>query len=63
VESAGDEEYARFPQNYRFQVPEDCHWEDVRTVTTNVGAALQKAMRGIEKANPETPYGIFGDAQ
>jgi hypothetical protein len=40
-ESGGDEEYARFPQNYRFQIPEDCHWEDVRTVATNVGAALQ----------------------
>ncbi len=25
--------------------------------------ALQKAMRGIEKANPDTLYGIFGDAQ
>ena len=24
--------------------------------------ALQTAMRGIEKANPETLYGIFGDA-
>lgn len=62
-DSGGDEEYARFPQNYRFQVPEECHWRDVRTVTTNVGQALQKAMRGIEKANPETLYGIFGDAQ
>jgi len=61
-ESGGDEEYAQFPQNYRFQVPEDCHWDDVRTVATNVGQALQKAMRGIEKANPETLYGIFGDA-
>lgn len=62
-ESGGDEEYARFPQNFRFQVPEDCHWRDVRAVTTNVGQALQKALRGIEKANPETLYGIFGDAQ
>lgn len=61
-ESDGDEEYAMFPQNYRFQIPEDCHWEDVRAVATNVGQALQKAMRGIEKANPETLYGIFGDA-
>ncbi len=43
--------------------PEGCHWSDVRAVTTNVGQALQKAMRGIEKANPETLYGIFGDAQ
>jgi type I restriction enzyme M protein len=44
-------------------VPEDCHWSDVRAVTTNVGEKLQKAMRGIEKANPDTLYGIFGDAQ
>ena len=34
----------------------------MRVVTANVGQALQKAMRGIEKANPETLYGIFGDA-
>jgi type I restriction enzyme M protein len=61
-ESGGDEEYARFPQNYRFLIPNGCHWSDVRVVTTNVGQALQKAMRGIEKANPETLYGIFGDA-
>ena len=31
-------------------------------VSANVGPALQKAMRGIEKANPEAPYGIFGNA-
>jgi type I restriction enzyme M protein len=62
AESAGDEEYALFPQNYRFQIPRGCHWSDVRVVTTNVGQALQKAMRGIERANPETLYGIFGDA-
>jgi hypothetical protein len=62
-ESDGDEEYACFPQNYRFQVPRQCHWSDVRAVTTNVGQALQPAMRGIEKANLETCYSIFGDAQ
>ena len=62
AESGGDEKYALFPQNYRFQIPEGCHWSDVRVVTSNVGQALQKAMRGIEKANPETLYGIFGDA-
>jgi len=62
AESGGDEEYALFPQNYRFQIPKGSHWSDVRVVTTNVGQALQKAMRGIEKANPETLYGIFGDA-
>ena len=52
-----------FRQNYRFQIPEDCHWADVRAVTTNVGQALQTATRGIERTNPETLYGIFGDAQ
>jgi type I restriction enzyme M protein len=62
AESGGDEEYALFPQIYRFQIPKGCHWTDVRVVMTNVGQALQKAMRGIEKANPETLYGIFGDA-
>lgn len=63
AESQGDEEYAQFPQNYRFQVPENCHWRYVRAVSTNVGQALQKALRGIERANPETLHGIFGDAQ
>ncbi len=63
AESSGDEEYALFPQNYRFQVPQGCHWRDVRAVTNNVGQALQKALRGIERANAETLYGIFGDAQ
>lgn len=62
VEYNGDEEAALFPENYRFQVPEGFHWNDVRTVAANVGQALQLAMRGIEQANPHTLYGIFGDA-
>lgn len=62
-ESGGDVEFAQFSQNFRFTIPESAHWTDVRTVTTNVGQALQKAMRNIEKANPKTLYGIFGDAQ
>jgi type I restriction enzyme M protein len=32
----GDEEAAMFPENYRFQIPEDCRWRDVRKVATNV---------------------------
>lgn len=52
-----------YGENHRFQIPEDCHWDDVRKKTTNVGQALQRAMREIEKANPDTLYGIFGDAQ
>lgn len=58
----GGEDYASFAENHRFQVPEGAHWNDVREVTKNVGSALQKAMRDIEKANPEQLFGIFGDA-
>ncbi len=61
-ESGGDLEFAEFAENHRFQVPKGSHWNDVREVTVNVGTALQNAMREIEKANPETLYGIFGDA-
>jgi type I restriction enzyme M protein len=61
-ESDGDIEYAEFAENHHFQVPRGAHWSDVRETTTNVGMALQEAMREIEKANPETLYGIFGDA-
>ncbi len=63
VDETGDEQLAWFPESHRFQIPEDCHWNDVRTKASNVGAALQRAMREIEKANPDSLYGVFGDAQ
>ena len=63
AESEGDEEYASLPEQHRFQVPAGCHWSDLRTRSTNVGQAIQQAMREIEKANPNTLYGIFGDVQ
>ncbi|MFT7381462.1 MAG: type I restriction enzyme M protein [Roseivirga sp.] len=62
ADSDGDIEYAAFAENHHFQVPEGGHWNDIRETTVNVGMALQEAMRGIEKANPETLFGIFGDA-
>jgi type I restriction enzyme M protein len=62
AESNNDMDYAAFAENHRFQIPDGCHWEDVREVTHNVGEALQQAMREIEKVNPEQLYGIFGDA-
>lgn len=62
-ESGGDVEFVQFPENHRFQVPEDSHWKDVRAKSANIGHALQKAMRSIEQANPDTLHGIFGDAQ
>lgn len=61
-ESDGDMEYAAFEENHRFQIPRGARWKDVRETTVNVGMAIQNAMREIEKANPDTLYGIFGDA-
>ena len=61
-ESGGDHEFAAFAENHRFAIPEDNLWADVRSHTENIGTALQTAFREIEKANPETLYGIFGNA-
>ena len=61
-ESDGDHEFAAFAENHRFAIPEGSLWGDVRSYTENIGAALQNAFRNIEKANPETLYGIFGNA-
>ncbi len=63
VADTGDEQLAWFPESHRFQIPEDCHWNSIRMKASNVGTALQRAMREIEKANPDTLYGVFGDAQ
>lgn len=62
-ESDGDNEYAALPEMHRFEIPKGCHWQDVRETSTNVGAAIENALRGIEQANQEFLYGIFGDAQ
>jgi type I restriction enzyme M protein len=54
-------EFVDFAENHRFQIPDGAHWRDVRTQTSDIGAALQAAMRTIEAANPKLLYGIFGD--
>ena len=61
-ESDGDLEYSTFEENHRFQIPDGAHWKNVREKTVNVGTAIQEALRAIEKKNPDTLYGIFGDA-
>ena len=66
-----DEEYGQMVETYgedfadehRFQVPVNCHWQDVRETPVNVGTALNNALRGLESANQEHLYGVFGDAQ
>lgn len=61
-ESGDDHEFAAFRENHRFPIPEGGLWDDVRSRTENIGQALQIAFREIEKANPDTLYGIFGNA-
>jgi len=62
-ESSGDKDYASLPEFHRFTLPAGSHWNDVRETTVNVGAAIEKAFRGIEQSNQDKLYGIFGDAQ
>jgi len=62
LEEYGDEEALEFEENHRFRVPRGAHWNDVRSVSENVGVAIVNAFRKIENANSEKLQGIFGDA-
>lgn len=57
--SGGDEEFAAMPEQHRFDIPEGCHWKDIRERSENLGAAIVGAMRQIELANPDTLYGVL----
>ena len=54
-------EAATWEETHNFSIPDGAHWDDVRNVSENVGKAIQKAFRVIEKANSEKLQGIFGD--
>lgn len=58
-----DEELADLPENHRFAIPDGCHWNDVRAVTSDIGSTLLHAMRAIETANPDTLPGVFSDGE
>jgi len=62
-ESGGDEDYAALPEFHRFAIPKGCHWTAVRETTSNIGLKIESSLRGIEQANQDKLYGIFGDAQ
>jgi type I restriction enzyme M protein len=62
LDDADDADYARMMADERFVIPDGAHWNEVRGVPTNVGRAIQTAMRTIEAANPDRLDGIFGDA-
>ena len=45
-----------------FQIPEGCHWDDLRLITENIGMAIQKSFQGIERMNADKLGGVFGNA-
>jgi type I restriction enzyme M protein len=61
MEIYGDEELVDLPENHRFAIPGGCHWDDIRSVTKDIGGTILQAMRAIEKANPDTLPGVFSD--
>ena len=56
------EDGEEFVDEHRFQVPEGCHWKDIRETPANVGTALQNALQEIERANPDRLFRVFGSA-
>ena len=64
---AAEQEYGEdigmYPEEelHTFLVPKGHHWKDVRQVTEDVGAAIVKAFREIERVNGDRMTGIFGD--
>ncbi|WP_433600393.1 type I restriction-modification system subunit M [Nocardia sp. CA-135953] len=60
--SGGDRDFAAKTDQHRFVIPEGHRWDDVvETPDEKLGRALVDALRAIEKANPDTLDGIFGD--
>ena len=55
--------WSDFPEDeiHDFSIPNGCHWNDLRTVTDNVGMAIQKAFQGIESMNIDKLGGVFGN--
>lgn len=60
--SGNDENFAALPEQHAFQVPDGAQWKNIREKHTEVGKAIQNAMRAVESVNPRLE-GVFGDAQ
>jgi len=61
-EEYGDIDLGDLAELHRFELPDGCHWRDVREAPASVGTALARAMRAIERANPDTLARVFGAA-
>ena len=63
-ESGGDQDYACFPENHRFQIPEGCHWQRrARAGRRTSGRRSSTRCARSRRPTRSTLYGVFGDAQ
>ena len=58
----GDFSLSLLHENFTFNIPEGCHWRDIRETTSDVGRKIQNSMREIESKNISSLGGVFGDA-
>lgn len=49
-------------ETHQYVIPKNAHWNVVRNTSKEVGIAISKALKAIEKANKDQLSGIFGDA-
>ncbi|KJL46118.1 Type I restriction enzyme EcoKI M protein [Microbacterium hydrocarbonoxydans] len=47
---------------HRFELPPGTMWDEVTATVVNLGATITKTFQRIEKANPKSLAGVFGDA-
>ncbi|WP_292885846.1 class I SAM-dependent DNA methyltransferase [Microbacterium sp.] len=47
---------------HRFELPPGTLWDEVTGTVVNLGATISKTFQRIEKANPKSLAGVFGDA-
>jgi type I restriction enzyme M protein len=63
VKEYGDELTGEIEADFhRFEMPVGALWSDVTTKIRNVGAEITKTFQAVEKANPRSLAGVFGDA-
>jgi type I restriction enzyme M protein len=63
LEEYGDELADEIEADFhRFEMPEGTLWREVTTRVSNLGAGVAKAFQRIEKSNPRSLAGVFGDA-
>jgi len=59
----GDDLVAEIEEEWhKFDIPDGCHWNDLRRAAENHGVLIQQITWRIEEANPDRLAGIFGNA-